>query len=145
MTMPVAVRRAIRREQPAGRDDGRRHMAAGRRSVLRIRLFFDCSSVVPATRRGQAEGDGVKVMRHVGSGSTIRSAVSPWSFAHEAKKAARRCDTIRASLQVHPATRQARRAARSVAREMGSVCWSITLRFSVSLWPETLGPLMIGR
>ena len=52
---------------------------------------------------------------HVGSGSMERSAVSPWSFAHAAKKATRRCETIRASLHGHPSTRHARLVKRSVA------------------------------
>ena len=54
-------------------------------------------------------------MDQAGSGSTTRSAVSPWPFAQSAKNATRRCEMIRASLQVQPGTRQAGRTGGSVA------------------------------
>src|SRR5258705_1204976 len=75
----------------------------------------------------QSRGSVPRTKRQSGSGATTRSAVSPWLVAQDAKNAARRCETIRASLQGHPATRQARRPGRSVAGWRSS-CWmSITL------------------
>jgi hypothetical protein len=95
-------------------------------SVVRIRLFFSWSG--RPWDEDQAADEKEKFQ--AGSGLMIRLAVSPWSFAQAEKKAARRCDTIRASLQVHPSTRHARRAGLAVA-VWRSTCWlSITL-FSV--------------
>jgi len=78
--------------------------------------------------------------RHVGSGMIVRSAVSPRLAAHAAKNAARRWDTILASLQGHPATRQARRPGRSVA-SWRSIWMSISrLRFAASPLMEDQWP-----
>ena len=100
----------------------------------RIRLFFSCSR--SPGEEAQAAGADEKRRLQAGSALMIRFAVSPWSLAQAEKKAARRCDTIRASLQVHPSTRHARRAGLAVAG-WRSTCWlSITL-FSVRCpWPD---------
>ena len=53
---------------------------------------------------------GRKSSRQSGSGSTCRSAVSPWRRAHSAKNATRRCEMIRGSLHGQPSTRHALRS-----------------------------------
>ena len=86
----------------------------------RIRLFFDCSSVVGRDgivrrvidrdlRNRQAAGARNIGIRQSASGATERFAVSPWSRAQAAKNAARRWETIRASLHGQPSTRHPRR------------------------------------
>jgi hypothetical protein len=90
-----------------------------------------------ARPQGQKVRVGVMNAPQVGSGSIDRSAVSPWTFAQEAKNAARRGEMIPGSLQVHPSTRHARRAARSVA------VWRSNL-MSIALlrsWVETDTPV----
>src|SRR5260221_6593452 len=64
---------------------------------------------------------GVEGMRHVGSTSTTRLAVWPERRAMAAKKAARRDDTIRESLQEQPLIRQAPRMRVSVASTISVV------------------------
>ena len=65
--------------------------------------------------RSQAAPDQSRINGQAGSGSTTRSAVSPWSFAQAAKNAARRVEMIRASLHGQSGTRHAGRTGGSVA------------------------------
>jgi len=98
---------------------------ASSRAVVSGGGVFGCSSVVlqlsragsslrrldgrSLRRAAQAAVDVIVGIRQPVSGTTLRLAVSPCSRAHAAKKAARRWETIRASLHGHPSTRQPRR------------------------------------
>lgn len=87
-----------------------------------LQLFFSCRySVVLQLFWRQPVTTG---RRQAGSGAINRSAVSPCRSARAAKKAARRCETIRGSLQGHPATRHPRWAGR-LSVPTTSVCRSI--------------------